>query len=189
MKDTITEIYNQLSGILDKDYFHIYVGETVNSEIEWKVYFKNLTIEDYYSNKNECLLSSGKNTTNDVYILASNFLREKRNILESQRTEILLKEIDFSFSTMNLSSYIDFIISLLVCIGFTVAMIINICTGYKWGLWQNIIMITSLLIAKIIIDHKIEKFKEEQKNKYVEEHIKTYIKGMGLQFVERIKLK
>lgn len=189
MENTITEIYNKLSEILDKDYFHIYVGETANSEIEWKVYFKNLTIEDYYSNKNECLLSSENNTIHDVYDLASNFSREKRNILESQRGDILLKEIDFSFSTMNLSSYIDFIISLLVYIGFTVAMIINICTGCKWGLWQNIIMVTSLLIAKIKIDNKIEKFKEEQKNKYVEEHIKTYIKGMGLQFVERIKLK
>lgn len=189
MKDTTTIIFNRLSEVLDKDYFHIHIEEFANKEVKWKVYFKNLTIEDYYSNENECLLSSEKNTIYDVYDLASNFLKEKRNILESESEDILLKEIDFSFSTRNLSNYIDFIISLLVCIGFTVAMIINICTGYKWGLWQNIIMITSLLIAKITIDHKIEKFKEKQKNKDIEEHIKTYIKGLGLQFVERIKLK
>lgn len=189
MKDTTTEVYNQLKEILDENYFHIYVEETENKEVKWKVYFKNLTIEDYYSNENECLLSSEKNTIYDAYDLALKFLQEKENILKNQRIDIELKKADFSLLTLMLRDSMDFIISLLMCVGFIVSIIIYIFTCCKGVLLQNLIMILALLIANVVIDNKINKFRKEQRHKEIEDYIKTYIKGLGLKFVERIRIK
>ena len=61
----ITQTLDQIYKILDKDYFHVCVEYTSKEKIEWKIYFKNLTQKDYFSEENKCLLSSDKITLED----------------------------------------------------------------------------------------------------------------------------
>lgn len=185
----ITQTLDQIYKILDKDYFHVCVEYTSKEKIEWKIYFKNLTPKDYFSEENKCLLSSDKNTLEDIQKLQSIFQKEKSKVQNELAFEIIflnknglysfIKDINMKLGK---GSWIIYIINLILWIIFATfrndTFIAIYGTAVTW----------LLLIFNIIADRTFEKESNKILKEEVERKTKIYIKGMGLNFVERIHI-
>lgn len=185
----ITQTLDQIYKILDKDYFHVCVEYTSKEKIEWKIYFKNLTPKDYFSEENKCLLSSDKNTLEDIQKLQSIFQKEK-----SKEQNELAFEIIF----LNKNGLYSFIkdINMKLGKGLWIIYIINLILWIIFATFRNDTFIAIygtavtwlLLIFNIIADRTFEKESNKILKEEVERKTKIYIKGMGLNFVERIRM-
>lgn len=185
----ITQTLDQIYKILDKDYFHVCVEYTSKEKIEWKIYFKNLTQKDYFSEENKCLLSSDKNTLEDIQKLQTVFQKEKTKIQNELAFEIIflnknglysfIKDINMKLGK---GSWIIYIINLILWIIFATfrndTFIAIYGTAVTW----------LLLIFNIIANRTFEKESNKILKEEVERKTKIYIKGMGLNFVERIHI-
>ena len=185
----ITQTLDQIYKILDKDYFHVCVEYTSKEKIEWKLYFKNLTQKDYFSEENKCLLSSDKNTLEDIQKLQTVFQKEKTKIQNELAFEIIflnknglysfIKDINMKLGK---GSWIIYIINLILWIIFATfrndTFIAIYGTAVTW----------LLLIFNIIANRTFEKESNKILKEEVERKTKIYIKGMGLNFVERIHI-
>ena len=185
----ITQTLDQIYKILDKDYFHVCVEYTSKEKIEWKIYFKNLTPKDYFSEENKCLLSSDKNTLEDIQKLQSIFQKEKSKVQNELAFEIIflnknglysfIKDINMKLEK---GSWIIYIINLILWIIFATfrndTFIAIYGTAVTW----------LLLIFNIIANRTFEKESNKILKEEVERKTKIYIKGMGLNFVERIRM-
>ena len=189
-KDTnITQTLDQIYKILDKDYFHVCVEYTSKEKIEWKIYFKNLTQKDYFSEENKCLLSSDKNTLEDIQKLQSVFQKEKTKIQN---------ELAFEIIFLNKNNLYGFIrdIKMKLGKGYWIIYIINLILWIIFATFRNDTFIAIygtavtwlLLIFNIIADRTFEKESNKILKEEAEQKTKMYIKGMGLNFVERIRI-
>ena len=185
----ITQTLDQIYKILDKDYFHVCVEYTSKEKIEWKIYFKNLTQKDYFSEENKCLLSSDKNTLEDIQKLQSVFQKEKTKIQN---------ELAFEIIFVNKNNLYGFIrdIKMKLGKGYWIIYIINLILWIIFATFKNDTFIAIygtavtwlLLIFNIIADRTFEKESNKILKEEVEQKTKMYIKGMGLNFVERIRI-
>ena len=94
---------NEINGILDTDYFHVcklFCVEQNEGKIEWSVFYKNLAFSEYYSYKNEALLTSKNNTLDDLYKLKEKFEEEKEKLFEENFINYL--EYYFSYNKFSL---------------------------------------------------------------------------------------
>ena len=189
-KDTnITQTLDQIYKILDKDYFHVCVEYTSKEKIEWKIYFKNLTQKDYFSEENKCLLSSDKNTLEDIQKLQSVFQKEKTKIQN---------ELAFEIIFLNKNNLYGFIrdIKMKLGKGYWIIYIINLILWIIFAAFRNDTFIAIygtavtwlLLIFNIIADRTFEKESNKILKEEAEQKTKMYIKGIGLNFVERIRI-
>ena len=189
-KDTnITQTLDQIYKILDKDYFHVCVEYTSKEKIEWKIYFKNLTQKDYFSGENKCLLSSDKNTLEDIQKLQSVFQKEKTKIQN---------ELAFEIIFLNKNNLYGFIrdIKMKLGKGYWIIYIINLILWIIFAAFRNDTFIAIygtavtwlLLIFNIIADRTFEKESNKILKEEAEQKTKMYIKGIGLNFVERIRI-
>lgn len=185
----ITQTLDQIYKILDKDYFHVCVEYTSKEKIEWKIYFKNLTPKDYFSEENKCLLSSDKNTLEDIQKLQSIFQKEKSKVQN---------ELAFEIIFLNKNGLYSFIkdINMKLGKGLWIIYIINLILWIIFATFRNDTFIAIygtavtwlLLIFNIIADRTFEKESNKILKEEVERKTKIYIKGMGLNFVERIRM-
>lgn len=185
----ITQTLDQIYKILDKDYFHVCVEYTSKEKIEWKIYFKNLTQKDYFSEENKCLLSSDKNTLEDIQKLQTVFQKEKTKIQNEFAFEIIF---------LNKNNLYGFIrdIKMKLGKGYWIIYIINLILWIIFSTFRNDTFIAIygtavtwlLLIFNIIADRTFEKESNKILKEEVEQKTKMYIKGMGLNFVERIHI-
>lgn len=76
-EDETTKQINQIHNILDKNYFDVNTKITEENKIEWTVYYCNLKSSDYYSGENRPLLTSRRNTVQDIYKLKEAFEKLK----------------------------------------------------------------------------------------------------------------
>ena len=154
----ITQTLDQIYKILDKDYFHVCVEYTSKEKIEWKIYFKNLTQKDYFSEENKCLLSSDKNTLEDIQKLQSVFQKEKTKIQN---------ELAFEIIFVNKNNLYGFIrdIKMKLGKGYWIIYIINLILWIIFATFKNDTFIAIygtavtwlLLIFNIIADRTFEK--------------------------------
>ena len=185
----ITQTLDQIYKILDKDYFHVCVEYTSKEKIEWEIYFKNLTPKDYFSEENKCLLSSDKNTLEDIQKLQSIFQKEKSKVQN---------ELAFEIIFLNKNGLYSFIkdINMKLGKGLWIIYIINLILWIIFATFRNDTFIAIygtavtwlLLIFNIIANRTFEKESNKILKEEVERKTKIYIKGMGLNFVERIHI-
>ena len=184
-----TQILNQIYNILDENYFHVCVTYKNNDEIEWKIYYKCLIHEDYFSEENSCLLSSDKNTIEDIEKLKSVFEKEKRCIEEKIALELmfskstihsLIKEIKLRINKIIFGMYFINLILWIICSFFPKQNAI----GFYGAIIMWLIVIVDLILDKIFNKQTLIAIENE-----IEDKTRMYIKGLGLKFLERIKIK
>ena len=178
--------------IVDKPIIQYLVDEAVESGIEEILLIvgrKKEIIKDYFSEENKCLLSSDKNTLEDIQKLQTVFQKEKTKIQNELAFEIIflnknglysfIKDINMKLGK---GSWIIYIINLILWIIFATfrndTFIAIYGTAVTW----------LLLIFNIIANRTFEKESNKILKEEVERKTKIYIKGMGLNFVERIHI-
>lgn len=185
---TTTQIFDKIYDILDKEYFHVYASYDEHGNTEWKVYYKCLIHEDYFSEENNCLLSSDKNTLEDVEKLQAIFEKEKKEITKKISLELLFsKSISYEFIRETRKKILNIWMGLYLINLFIWLICFVIFKDKSIGFYGTILM-WLILICDILIDKVIDKQKSEVINKEIEEKTKMYIKGLGLNFLERIRI-
>lgn len=183
------ETIEELHDILDSRYFHICV--TIDSRfkdnVKWKVYYKNLLEKVYYSEANKPLLTSEKNTIEDIYKLKEKFEEEK------QKTAMMYLSDHFwlnlcvwrNFSLIKYK-YLEVLNGLLLIT--VIANIVNLFTFQDilfsiYALWLMLV----LALFSIGQGKEMNKWNEEAQNEIKEEFTKERIKRQGLYFLNRLK--
>ena len=89
-QDSKLDKMQELYSILDRGYFHICITDNpkYRNNLEWSIYYKNLTPEDYYSEANKPLLTSDKNCIQDIYKLRDIFEKLKEQELIKNNREL-----------------------------------------------------------------------------------------------------
>ncbi len=175
----------KIRKILDEDYFHVCYVYGDNNKNTWKVYFKNMPDEEYFSNKNKALLFSKTNTIDDVYSLKERFEKEKDKILTSNVSEYINRSIEiFSFGnrfilqTHTTFAWIEF--------AMVVSTILSVCLKNVVGSLMEGLAFINLVIIELVIDKIMTKYLKEQLKKHKEEFIQKKIYEEGLNFVNKI---
>ena len=185
-ENNLTKMINEIQGILDKDYFHVNIRITETQKIEWAIYYKNLTT-DNYSDKNRPLLTSRKNTIADIYILKDIFKKLKQETVE---------EAGFEFFRDNKKLY--WLIKGIKEIS-TLGML-NIFTIYTFVNIGIIVLANNFIVSTIntflcILIGIYFTFKNKKMNKLLDEAeevkekilLKNLIKGQSFEFVKKIR--
>ena len=183
----IIEKVNEISSILDSNYFHTCIN-IKQKEIKWSIYYRNLPDKVYFSYKNKPLLTSDKNNISDIYRLKEKFETEK----DKEYAEGLYEFVKVASSAdMGLRKIQD----LLGMLFMNTSMTLFICAIYNAIFMHNVIFSVLYLLATVIISFSYTKLskkaREEIKKtnkKMKENYIKNKIRKKGLYFVERIKV-
>ena len=188
-EDKVSKQIHELMNILDSNYFHTCITADDKEIIEWKIYYKNLSNEKYYSDKNQAILSSNKNNVEDIYKLKSRFeeLKEKEfkdNIGEFAKDhfDIYFAFLDINEKTMDLALNIFLIYSLF-------NIFINVRSEDLINTILNFSLCILIAIYIIISNKKLNKSKDKADSKIQEILLKNIIKRKGLDFVEELKEK
>lgn len=91
-----------IRNILDSNYFHVAITMKGENEFDWRVYYNNLPAQTYYSEKNKPLLTSEKNTINDIYKLKDRFEQEKKKELKQHMKEYINISCELFHQTLNM---------------------------------------------------------------------------------------
>lgn len=188
-EDKTSKQIHEPMNILDSNYFHTCIIADDKEIIEWKIYYKNLSNEIYYSDKNQAILSSNKNNVEDIYKLKSRFeeLKEKEfkdNIGEFAKDhfDIYFAFLDINEKTMDLALNIFLIYSLF-------NIFINVRSEDLINTILNFSICILIAIYIIISNKKLNKSKDKADSKIQEILLKNIIKRKGLDFVEELKEK
>lgn len=183
----LTKIIDEISGILDTNYFHVNVRITENQKIEWVVYYKNLKTDGYYSDKNRPLLASRKNTIADIYILKDIFNELKRKTEEEVGYD-LFKD---SFTIYSLIEEIKCKASLGMLDIFTIYVLTNIMiisiSNSPLSSILNMIICVLVAIYYVYRNKKLNKLAGNAENIVKNILLKNIIKGNGLSFVKELR--
>lgn len=175
----------KIRKILDEDYFHVcYVYEN-DSKNTWRIYFKNMPDEEYFSNKNSAILFSEIHTIGDVYFLKERFEKEKERVLIQHVSEYINRSVEifsfgnhFIFEMHKTFAGIEF--------AMIVATILSVCLKNIGGGLMEILAFIDLAIIELITDRIMTKYLNKQIKKHKEEFIKQKIYEEGLDFVDKI---
>ena len=184
-----TQILKYIYNILDKDYFHVHVSTSIDGKVQWKIYYKCLIHEDYYSEENKCLLSSERNTLEDVERLESIFQKEKNKVEE----KIFLDNLFIVNNMYSVLRILDRKITTIILILYTINLILWLISCFiqyntTLSLYGTILM-WLILISNFVIDKIFDKEISVSVKKNMEEKTRMYIKGMGFKFLERIRIQ
>lgn len=169
----------KIKKILDNDYFHIcYVYEN-NGKETWKIYFKNMSEEEYFSNKNTALLNSSDNTIEDIYALKECFEKQKENVLIQHISEYISQSLEiFSFGNhFILETHTTF-----AWVELAIVMATIISSFFKnilGGLIETLVFI-NLVIIELVVDRIMTKNLNERIKEHKEKFIKKKIYEEGL---------
>ena len=92
---------NKLFTILDSNYFCVCITQIDNKET-WKIYYKNLPTRVYYSSSNKPLLTSEKNTIENIYALKEKFEKEKQKEFQQHLSEYLSLDKEVFYQTLSI---------------------------------------------------------------------------------------
>ena len=184
-----TQILKYIYNILDKDYFHVHVSTSIDGKVQWKIYYKCLIHEDYYSEENKYLLSSERNTLEDVERLESIFQKEKNKVEE----KIFLDNLFMVNNMYSVLRILDRKITTIILILYTINLILWLISCFiqyntTLSLYGTILM-WLILISNFVIDKIFDKEISVSVKKNMEEKTRMYIKGMGFKFLERIRIQ
>ena len=190
-QDSKLDKMQELYSILDRGYFHICITDNpkYRNNLEWSIYYKNLTPEDYYSEANKPLLTSDKNCIQDIYKL--------RDIFEKLKEQELIKNNRELFENSYMYHSRMYEIKKKGHLG-----MLNIFTFYAmFNVLLSLIVRNSIIsilngffciAIAIYLSYNIKKTGEllEEGNKEIKEMLlRNIIKKQGLTFVEKIKEK
>lgn len=176
----------KIEKILDKDYFHVcYDVYGNNGKKTWRVYFKNMPDEEYFSNKNQAILFSEINTIEDIYALKERFEQEKDKILTKHVSEYIIRSIEiFSFGNhFILEMHCVFALMELLMI---VATMLSFCFKNIVGGFMETGALINLAIIELIIGKIMTKYLDNQIKQHKESFIKAKIYEEGQDFVSKI---
>ena len=187
----LTKIIDEISGILDENYFHVNVklNEKFIGGIEWVVYYKNLKRDDCYSDKNRPLLSSRKNTIADIYILKDIFNELK---LETEKEAgydffndvftiyLIISEIKEKASLGMLNIFTIYVLANIIIISIANSILVSLI---------NMIICVLVAIYYVYKNRKLDKLVVKAENIVKNTLLKNIIKGKGLGFVKEIRRK
>lgn len=186
-EDEISKQINKLHSILDKNYFHISIYVTNENEIKWSVFYNNLDEEDYISNKNMPILSSRKNTMEDIYILKNIF-----EILKSEQRGLNCLEIfNDSFKIHSIAYEMKEEANLGMINIITIYAILNIfITSLEGNIVSKILNLIILVLVSLYFfrkQKKINNLADKQDSKVQEILLRNVIKRKGLKFVKELR--
>lgn len=188
-EDKVSKQIHELMNILDSNYFHTCIIADDKEIIEWKIYYKNLSNEIYYSDKNQAILSSNKNNVEDIYKLKSRFEELKEKEFKDNIGEFAKDHFDIYFAflgikekTMDLALNIFLIYSLF-------NIFINVRSEDLINTILNFSICILIAIYIIISNKKLNRSKDKADSKIQEILLKNIIKRKGLDFVEELKEK
>ena len=188
-EDKASKQIHELMNILDSNYFHTCITADDKEIIEWKIYYKNLSNEIYYSDKNQAILSSNKNNVEDIYKLKSRFEELKEKELKDNIGEFAKDHFDIYFTFLGINEKaMDLALNI-----FLIYSLFNVFINVRSEDLINTILnfsICILLAIYIIISNKrLNKNKDKADSKIQEILLKNIIKRKGLDFVEELKEK
>lgn len=187
--NSTNERIEKIRNILDPNYFHVHIeiNHKYIGGISWSIYYKNLPTQMYYSNKNKPLLTSEKNTIEDIYKLKDKFEYEKEQVIEKNFTEITKIQLNLFFSMQRIKyQFIELMTYILFVILAT-----NISNLIFFDNQNFAILITSLTIVisilMIIKQRTISNLISTIQKEIREEYIKDKIRREGIYFIKRLK--
>ena len=188
-EDKASKQIHELMNILDSNYFHTCITADDKEIIEWKIYYKNLSNEIYYSDKNQAILSSNKNNVEDIYKLKSRFEELKEKEFKDNIGEFAKDHFDIYFAFLDINEKaIDLALNI-----FLIYSLFNVFINVRSEDLINTILnfsICILIAIYIIISNKrLNKNKDKADSKIQEILLKNIIKRKGLDFVEELKEK
>lgn len=182
-KDEISEI----NSILDREYFHVNISVHEDETISWKIYYRNLPDQVYWSNKNKPILTSDKNTKADIYKLRNKFEREKeKEIMKNLPEEIKLCSM-IRHGIFRITKY-NCIDTTIDSLGIGVILLVNCIFVRNFTLSIFLLLIT---LAKCFVTVHIQEKIDKERNKVEEEFRKNFlkekIKQQGLFFADKLR--
>ena len=188
-EDKTSKQIHELMNILDSNYFHTCITADDKEIIEWKIYYKNLSNEIYYSDKNQAILSSNKNNVEDIYKLKSRFEELKEKEFKDNIGEFAKDHFDIYFAFLGINEKaMDLALNI-----FLIYSLFNVFINVRSEDLINTILnfsICILIAIYIIISNKrLNKNKDKADSKIQEILLKNIIKRKGLDFVEELKEK
>lgn len=193
MKKTINKqnktnkFIHRLRKILNKNYFHVCITVKEDNRVEWKVYYKNLPNQAYFSNKNKALLTNDKNTIQDIYILKESFEKEKNRIFKENLREYVNVNSEAYIEMCKIKRrYSSNMINLMLLI--LTANIVNMffIKDVKFSFLQLILTIL-LAVASTLDIIRIEKEINKSVDNIKEKFIQEKIRRQGFYFVNKLK--
>lgn len=187
--DPINKAIKELNSILDSNYFHVCtsINEKYIHNVSWKVYYKNLPTQIYFSKKNKVLLTSDKNTIGDIYKLRDKFEKEKQKEIEKNIYEYSkISYITFSTMLEIKRIYSETILDLMLLMA--TLNIVNIFTIKN--LYFSILSLVFIILASILNYIKVKQLnRETEKGRHeIEETvIREKIRRQGTYFIKRLK--
>ena len=187
MKNNKLNQVNEIYKILNPEYFHICVENNENNAIKWSIFYKNLSEEDYYSERNKPLLTSEKNVPGDIYQLNKNFEKEKNKIFNNNIFDYMkfnFECFDFKLKIKQIFYFIVIEISVLTFI------IASINLFMKNNLWSSSIPAIFSVSILIISQHNLKKLDKLLDKLFNKKSKEFYIKTLtrNFEFMERLKL-
>ncbi len=180
-----SKIY-ELCHILDPKYFHVSIEYEADNSITWYVYYKNLPMNLYFSNKNKALLSSKKNNIKDIYVLNDKFEKEKQLLKNKEYLNFSYKV--FSKMSNIKDSFYLMITDILLVNVFSVFLNVLFFRNIKFSILNLINTILIVILGSIRLSELNKKTKKLAKD-IEEDYIKTVIKKQGLSFLERLRIE
>lgn len=179
----------ELHSILDKNYFH--VCTSINNKyidgVSWKVYYKNLPTQQYYSRKNRELLSSDKNTIEDIYKLKNKFEKEKAKIINENAYEY--SHISHSVFNVMYETKKEFINNFeILMFLILIASIVNLFTFkcLEFSILSTLLTGFIAIFGSYILE-QIDKLRGKVIREIQDNYVRERIRRQGLYFVKRLK--
>ena len=189
IKNTTNDTIHELSNILDKDYFHICMSYNYDykDNIEWKIYYKNMNDEDFWSEKNTSILSSDKNCISDIYRLKDIFENIKNRYITENHYEIYKESFKLYWSVKELKeeiysgmSFIFITYSISMCIASS--LIKNILLSLT-----NLCMVLLTGIYMILKNRKVSNIVDKKRKEIRETLLKNIMKRDSNKIIEEIR--
>lgn len=178
---------NALYNILDFNYFHICVEHKEKNKTTWKIYYKNLPSKVYYSKQNESLLTSEKNTIDDIYKLKKKFEEEKSKIFKDNIREYIKIDSERFYSMLKIKQKCSYILLDF----FTLALIVSLINLFFINDTKisilNFFYTIFVAITGTFRLTQIQKEFQNGKERMKETFIKEKIRRQGLYFIQKLK--
>lgn len=179
----------EIHSILDKNYFHICTS--INSKyvdgVSWKVYYKNLPTQQYYSRKNREILSSDKNTIEDIYKLKNKFEKEKAKIVNENAYEY--SHISHSVFNATYSTKEKFVKDFeMLMFLILIASVVNLFTFkcLEFSILSTLLTGIIAILGSYILE-RIDKLRKKVIREIQDNYVRERIRRQGLYFEKRLK--
>ncbi len=183
----ISKKIKAIRNILDSNYFHVVIITKEKNKFDWRVYYNNLPAQIYYSKKNKPLLTSEKNTIDDIYKLKDKFEKEKQNELKQHMKEYINISYELYHQMLIMKSKFSEMITDLLLANLIISIInMLFIKNVNCSLSQIIYTFLIVLIGFLKL-FKVQKEIDKGQERMKEIFIKEKIRNQGIYFVERLK--